>query len=201
MWDAQGREQTSPRAEIQLQEAAPTVGLVLGRGAKLSSRNGGGGVFASPPPSVVSAQGSLGRGRAMACGSPAKGNAKMPRRSAHFCCWRLREPRLCPAPPGGDFGMCFRGGEVCLFTLERVNIPSLPRHPIPGATSLCPHQCWWQVCPLSSALLPTAPCWGFAKGGVGGLSRGVPVHPHPSLKPEELTGIFPLPPRIKPQPN
>lgn len=115
MWDAQGREQTSPRAEIRLQEAAPTVGLVLGRGAKLSSRNGGvgvGGMFASPPPGVVSAQGSLGRGRAVVCGSPAKGNAKMPRRSAHFCCRRLREPRLRPAPPGGDFGMCFLGGGV-----------------------------------------------------------------------------------------
>ena len=103
-----GREQTSSHAKMGLQEAAPCVGLVLGRRAKLSSQNRGGS-FASPP-GVVAAQGSLEHGQAVACESPAKGNAKMPRRSAHFCCRRLQELRLGPAPPRRDFGTCFQGG-------------------------------------------------------------------------------------------
>lgn len=58
-----------------------------------------------------------------------------------------------------------------------------------------PQQRAMQVCPLSSALLLTAPCWGLAKLGCALM------HPHPCLKPEGLTGIFSLPPRIKTHPN
>lgn len=52
-----GHAQTSPHPKIRLQEAAPSVGLCAGRGAKLSSQNRGEAGLLPPPPQALSLPG------------------------------------------------------------------------------------------------------------------------------------------------
>lgn len=93
---------------------------------------------------------------------------------------------------GPSVGWCWAGGQAeqqkSGGTFVPPHVLSVPRAPQDMARLwlVDPWQRTAQVCPLSSALLPQS------------SELGALMHPHPSLKPEELTGISPSLQGLKP---